>query len=344
MQLFNSGSTCQLVTLLSTLLRAAAQAAAAAASSMQTGRSCSPAQAAGRPSTAVTHAGSSTTPHTRQSAGAQGQPHDTLFSPAIIQQQHACMHVLAVCLPSAAMSVRANTFGGLNPCKLPLFAPPSAADSSGTNTIGACRALCRFRSTGRWHAAGIRPSEDCWVMNRAMTAARRLLQQQHKHLSSSTCSRPGTAHAASAQRNEPGKNSSNKVRRSRSVQPGSRNRLCAEGFTGQPSGCYQQEEAEHDWQRQLQQQLEAVRLQEQREVAAQQQVELRASQGLDGPRPCLCSNGKEKLAGWGPAAAVRKTGSSSGGVCGRLSWSAVGRSSSGSAQRNSKAWKGVHEA
>uniref|UniRef100_A0A383VME7 MYND-type domain-containing protein n=1 Tax=Tetradesmus obliquus TaxID=3088 RepID=A0A383VME7_TETOB len=206
------------------------------------------------------------------------------------------------------------------------------------------KAECRFRSTGRWHAAGIRPSEDCWVMNPAMTAARRLLQQQHKHLSSSTCSRPGTAHAASAQRNEPGKNSSNKVRRCRSAQPGSRNRLCAEGFTGQPSGCYQQEEAEHDWQRQLQQQLEAVRLQEQREVAAQQQVELRASQGLDGPRPCLCSNGKEKLAGRGPAAAVRKTGSSSGGVCGRLSWSAVGRSSSGSAQRSSKAWKGVHEA
>jgi hypothetical protein len=81
----------------------------------------------------------------------------------------------------------------------------------------------------------------------------------------------------------------------------------------------------------LQQQLHVVRLQEQQEAQAQQQVELRASQGLDGPRPCLCSSGLEQVAGisWRKAAAKCPGTCGSGGSSGGAGRSPARRSAVG---------------
>jgi hypothetical protein len=91
----------------------------------------------------------------------------------------------------------------------------------------------------------------------------------------------------------------------------------------------------------LQQQLHDVRLQEQQEALAQQQVELHASQGLDGPRPCLCSNGLEQVARVSRCKAAMTARSTSGGGGTR---SPVVGSSIGGTRTGGRTWKGVHEA
>jgi hypothetical protein len=168
-----------------------------------------------------------------------------------------------------------------------------------------------------------------------MTAARRLLQQQHKHRS-----RPGSAPAALNPQQQGVCSSSSSSSSQRRSRPGKLNKQ------QQIEGGGEHEET--GWQQQLQQQLAGVRLQELQEAAAQQQVELRASQGLDGPRPCLCSNGLERLGGreHASAAAVQRSLSACGGSAagGELRRSAVVERKGGrGAVHRHNPWKGVHE-
>lgn len=57
---------------------------------------------------------------------------------------------------------------------------------------------CRYYVTGQWTPAGVRPAADCWVMNRSMAVARKLLKQRQRMQDSRqrSCSRPATAVAA----------------------------------------------------------------------------------------------------------------------------------------------------
>jgi hypothetical protein len=78
---------------------------------------------------------------------------------------------------------------------------------------------------------------------------------------------------------------------------------------------------------------------------------VRASQGLDGPRPGLCSSGQEHVAGISRHKAAAKGrgtsgGDSSGGAAGSLlrrSAAGVSRIGIGGTGGGGRTWKGVHE-
>lgn len=147
--------------------------------------------------------------------------------------------------------------------------------------------------TGKWSPAGTRPAADCWIVNRTMAAARRLLQKQHR---APGALRPSTAPAAT-----PAAEASRARHTSNSY---------GQAGVGEPNTVDETQlvpgvgllrlddwDQQLEWQQQLEQELAAVRMQEQQEELAQQQLELRASQGLEGPRPCLCVNGREVQGG-----------------------------------------------
>eukprot|EP00877_Chromochloris_zofingiensis_P014270 jgi/Chrzof1/9097/Cz03g35280.t1 len=164
--------------------------------------------------------------------------------------------------------------------------------------------ICKYATTGHWTPAGTRPAGEYWVQNPSWAVARKLLR-----------TRPATAGPAAALTgyHQHGSTASESLLRS---QPGNTE------FKGYGSGLSadQQSEALHnlqtadggtrkqgqsdttflaelDRQSQLEQQLKAVNLADKVKAEAQRVIEERAMNGMDGPRPCLCMNGRPLSAG-----------------------------------------------
>ncbi len=51
-------------------------------------------------------------------------------------------------------------------------------------------------------------------------------------------------------------------------------------------------QAELDWQQRVQARMQQAKQEQRRREAAQKAIEQRAMDGMDGPRPCMCENGK----------------------------------------------------